>query len=157
MMSRLALVLAVLYLVFGLVLARSWSIEPLVSQSLTDLSFPLDKSSLSPIRLLHFVAFAIVALRFISRDWEGLSTPVLRCAKCCGENSLPIYCLGVLLALASQLALLDLSEGLAMQIVVSVAGVLMMIGVARFLNAIGIQRDRKSAATQSIGKVPSVR
>ncbi|MDA9413930.1 membrane protein [Bradyrhizobium sp. CCBAU 25360] len=157
MMSRLALVLAVLYLVFGLVLARSWSIEPLVSQSLTDLSFPLDKSNLSPMRLLHFVAFAIVALRFISRDWEGLSTPVLRCAKCCGENSLPIYCLGVLLALASQHALFDLSEGLAMQIVVSVAGVLMMIGVARLLNAIGIQRDRKSAATQSIGKVPSVR
>ncbi|MBR0710880.1 OpgC family protein [Bradyrhizobium liaoningense] len=156
-MSRLTLVLAILYLVFGLILAQSWSIEPLLSQISRDLPFPLDKSNLSPIRLLHFVALAMVALRFIPRNWEGLSTPVLSCAKCCGENSLPIYCLGVLLALASQLTLLDLSEGLAMQIVVSVAGVLMMIGVARLLNAIGIQRERKSAGTQSIGKVPPVR
>ncbi|WFU22395.1 OpgC domain-containing protein [Bradyrhizobium sp. CB1717] len=156
-MSRLTLVLAVLYLVFGLVLVQSWSIEPLVSQILRDLLFPLDKSNLSPIRLLHFVALAIVALRFIPRNWEGLSTPVLSCAKCCGENSLPIYCFGVLLALASQLTVLDLSEGLAMQIVVSVAGVLMMIGVARLLNAIGTQRERTSAGTQSIGKVPPVR
>lgn len=157
MMSRLTLVLAVLCLVFGLVLAQSWSIKPLVSQTLRDLLFPLDKSNLSPIRLLHFVALAIVVLRFIPRNWEGLSTPVLSCAKCCGENSLPIYCLGVLLALAGQLTLLDLSEGLAMQIMVSVAGVLMMIVVARLLNAINIQRERKSAGTQSIGKVPPVR
>ncbi|WP_244429427.1 MULTISPECIES: OpgC domain-containing protein [Bradyrhizobium] len=129
----------------------------MVSQTLRDLLFPPDKSNLSPIRLLHFVALAIVALRFIPRNWEGLSTPVLSCAKCCGENSLPIYCFGVLLALASHLALLDLSKGLAMQIVVSVAGVLMMIGIARLLNAMGIRRERKSAGTQSIGQVPPVR
>ncbi|WLB52260.1 OpgC family protein [Bradyrhizobium japonicum] len=154
-MSRPALVFAVLYLIFGLVLAQSWSIEALVPQTLADLLAPPDKSNLSPMRLLHFVALAIVALRFIPRNWEGLSTPVLSCAKCCGQNSLPIYCFGVLLALASQLTMLDLSEGLAMQIVVSVAGVLMMIVVARVLNAISIQR--KSAGTQSIGKVPPVR
>lgn len=157
LMSPLTLVLAVLYLVLGLVLAQSWSITPLVSQSLRDLLFPLDKSNLSPIRLLHFVALAIVALRFIPRNWEGLSTRVLSCAKCCGENSLPIYCFGVLMALASQLTMLDLSEGVAMQIVVSVAGVLMMIVVARLLNAINIPRERKSAGTQSIGIVPPVR
>lgn len=156
-MSRPALVFAVLYLIFGLVLAQSWSIEALVPQTLTDLLAPPDKSNLSPMRLLHFVALAIVALQFIPRNWEGLSTPVLSCAKCCGQNSLPIYCFGVLLALASQLTMLDLSEGLAMQIVVSVAGVLMMIVVARVLNAISIQRERKSAGTQSIGKVPPVR
>ncbi|MCP1767619.1 OpgC family protein [Bradyrhizobium japonicum] len=156
-MSRPALVFAVIYLIFGLVLAQSWSIEPLVPQTLTDLLAPPDKSNLSPMRLLHFVALAIVALRFIPRNWEGLSTPVLNCAKCCGQNSLPIYCFGVLLALASQLTMLDPSEGLAMQIVVSVAGVLMMIVVARILNAISIKREWKSAGTQSIGKVPPVR
>ncbi|MBR0820001.1 OpgC family protein [Bradyrhizobium liaoningense] len=156
-MSRSALVLAVLYLIFGLVLAQSWSIEPLVPQTLKDLLVPPDKSNLSPMRLLHFVALAIVALRFIPRNWEGLSTPVLSYAKCCGQNSLPIYCVGVLLALASHLTLLDISEGLAMQIVVSFAGVLMMVVVARLLNAISIKRERKSAGTQSIGKVPPVR
>lgn len=59
-------------------------------------------------------------------------------ARCdlCGKNSLPIFCLGVLLTLASVLALLDVSEGPAMQIALSVAGVLMMILAATLLNLI---------------------
>jgi hypothetical protein len=157
MISRPALVLAVLYLVFGLVLAPGWSIQALVPQTLKDLLLPLDKSNLSPIRLLHFVALAIVVLRFIPRNWGALSSPALSCARWCGENSLPIYCLGVLMALASHLTLLNLSEGLAMQIVVSFSGVLMMVIVARLLNAISLKRERKSGWTQSIEKVPPVR
>ncbi|MCP3446314.1 OpgC family protein [Bradyrhizobium sp. CCGUVB14] len=156
-MSRWALVLAVLYLACGLVLAQSWSIEALIPQFLTDVLFPLDKSNLSPIRLLHFLALAIVVLRFIPRNWAALSTPALSCARWCGEKSLPIYCLGVLLALASQFTLLDLSEGLAMQILVSFAGVSIMIVVARLLNAISLKRERTSGWTQAIDKIPLVR
>ncbi|MEY9184862.1 hypothetical protein ABIG06_006413 [Bradyrhizobium sp. USDA 326] len=126
-------------------------------QSLKNLVSPLDKSNLSPIRLLHFVALAIVAPRFIPQNWGALSTPALSCARWCDENSLLFYCLGVLLALASHLTLLGLSEGLAMQIVVSFAGALMIIVIARLLNAISLKRDRKSAWTQSIEKVPPVR
>ncbi|OAF16196.1 OpgC family protein [Bradyrhizobium neotropicale] len=147
-MSRPALVLAILYLVFSLVLALSWGIKPLVPQALTDLVFPLDKSNLSPLRLLHFLALAVVALRLIPQDWRGLSSPVLRCARCCGENSLPIYCLGVLLALAGHLTLLDISAGLAMQILLSLAGILMMIAVARLLHAINNKRSRQPQRTQ---------
>jgi hypothetical protein len=156
MLSRSALVLAVLYIVFGFVLAQSWNVVPLVPQALKDLLFPLDKSNLSPIRLLHFLALAIVALRFIPHNWGGLSTPVLSCAKCCGQNSLPIYCVGVLLALASHLTLLDVSAGPAMQIVVSFAGVLMMIVIAQLLNAISIKREPQPGRT-SMGKAPPVR
>nr|WP_271591809.1 OpgC domain-containing protein [Bradyrhizobium sp. CCBAU 65884] len=54
------------------------------------------------MRLLHFLALAMVVLWLFPRSWKGLSSPVLHCAKLCGENSLPIYCLGVLLALASR-------------------------------------------------------
>ncbi|WP_051310564.1 OpgC family protein [Bradyrhizobium sp. Cp5.3] len=148
-MSRPALVLAILYLVFSLVLALNWGIKPLVPQALTDLVFPLDKSNLSPLRLLHFLALAVVALRLIPQDWRGLSSPVLRCAGCCGENSLPIYCLGVLLALAGHLTLLDISAGLAMQILLSLAGILMMIAVARLLHAINNKRSRQPQRTQT--------
>ena len=63
----------------------------------------------------------------------------MRGAILCGQNSLPIYCLGVLLTLASQLALLDISEGLTMQIALSVGGVLVMIGAATLLNLIKIK------------------
>jgi len=135
-MSRTVLALAALYLASSLVLALSWGIKPPVQQSLTALLLPQDKSNLSPLRVLHFLALAIVVLRLIPRNWRGLSAPALRYARFCGENSLPIYCLGVLLALAGHLALLDISEGLTMQIVLSIAGILMMIFVARLLNTI---------------------
>lgn len=151
--SRSALVLAVVYLVFGLVLALSWSGKPLVPQTLTNLLFPLDKSNLSPFRLLHFLALAIVVLWFVPQDWRGLSTPVMRCARCCGENSLPIYCLGVLLALASHLTLLDISDRLAMQIVLSLAGILAMIVVAMLLNLVSVKRGQYPGWTQSTEKI----
>jgi hypothetical protein len=151
--SRSALILAVVYLVFGLVLALSWSGKPLVPQILTNLLFPLDKSNLSPFRLLHFLALAIVVLWFVPQDWRGLSTPVMRCARCCGENSLPIYCLGVLLALASHLTLLDISDRLAMQIVLSLAGILAMIVVAMLLNRISVKRGHYPRWTQSTEKI----
>jgi len=150
--SRTALVLAVLYLVFSLIIAVSWSLKPAAPHALAKLLFPLDKSNLSPLRLLHFFALAVVALWFVPQDWRGLSTPVMRWARCCGENSLPIYCLGVLLALAGHLTLLDISDRLAMQIVLSLAGILVMIVVATLLNSIGIKRGRqRPVATDRAG------
>lgn len=65
--------------------------------------------------------------------------PLMRAAIRCGENSLAIYCLGVLLALASQIALADISNGLAMQIALSLAGILLMIAAATLLNSIRIK------------------
>ena len=144
--SRTALVLAVLYLAFSFIIALSWSIkslEPPVPQTLTNLLFPVDKTNLSPLRVLHFLALAILAARFVPHTWRGLMTPVMRGAMRCGENSLPIYCLGVLLALASHVALLDISDGLPMQIALSLGGILMMIVAAMLLNSIRIKPKRR--------------
>ncbi len=140
--SRTALVAAVLYLVFSLIIALSWSIKPLealVPQALLTLLYPMDKSNLDPLRLLHFLALAVLAAWFVPRNWRGLTTAVMRGAIRCGQNSLPIYCLGVLLTLASHLALLDISDGLMMQIALSVGGVLVMIVAATLLNLIKIK------------------
>jgi hypothetical protein len=140
--SRTVLVAAVLYLVFSLVIALSWSIKPLealVPQALLTLPYPMDKSNLDPLRLLHFLALAVLAVWFVPRNWRGLTTPAMRGATLCGQNSLPIYCVGVLLTLASQLALRDVSAGLMMQIALSVGGVLVMIVAAALLNLIRIK------------------
>jgi hypothetical protein len=149
--SRTALVLAVLYLAFSLIVALSSSVkplEPLVPQALAQLFLPLDKSNLCPLRLLHFLALAILAAWFVPRNWKGLMTPVMRGARLCGENSLPIYCLGVLLALASHMTLLDISDRLATQIGLSIGGILVMILVATLLNSISIKRGRQPRWTQ---------
>jgi len=135
-------VLAVLYLLFSMVIALSSRIkvlEALIPQALELLFYPLDKSNLHPLRLLHFLAIAVLAAWFVPRNWRGLMTPVMRGAIRCGQNSLPIFCLGVLLAFASHMALLDISGGLAMQIALSLGGIVAMIAIATLLNLISIK------------------
>ena len=140
--SRTARALAVLYLFLSLVIVLSPHIKPLdalIPQALSQLIYPLDKSNLDPLRLLHFLAIAVLAAWLVPRDWSWLKTPVMRGAICCGQNSLPIYCVGVLLAFASHMALLGISDGLAMQIVLSLGGIGAMIATATLLSLIDIK------------------
>ena len=145
--SRTALVLAVLYLLFSLLIALSWRIKPLealIPEALANLLYPLDKSNLDPLRLLHFLAIAVLAAWFVPRNWPWLRTPVMRGAIRCGQNSLPIYCLGILLAFASHTTLLHISDGLAMQIALSLGGIVAMIATATLLNLISIKPRQQS-------------
>ena len=73
--SRAALVLALLYLAFSLVIALSWEIkalEALIPDALSRLIYPIDKSHLAPLRLLHFLALAILISRLTP---AGLARP----------------------------------------------------------------------------------
>ncbi len=145
--SRTTLMLAVLFLLFSLVIVLSWRIKPLealIPQALAKLFYPLDKSNLDPLRLLHFLAVAVVAAWLVPRNWRWLTTPVMRGAIRCGQNSLPIYCLGVLLTFAGHVALLNISDGLAMQIVLSLAGIAAMIATATLLNSISVEPRQRS-------------
>ena len=159
--SCTALLVAVLYLLFSLVIALSWRFKPLealIPQALAKLH-PLDKSNLDPLRLLHFLALAVLAAWFVPRNWRGLTTPVMCGAILCGQNSLPIYCLGVLLVFAGHMVLLDISDGLTMQIALSVGGVLVMIVAATLLNLIKIkprQQPTRSPPTRPSSSQPSL-
>src|SRR2546430_5839703 len=65
--SRTVLGLSVPYLLFSLVIALSWRIKPLealIPQTLAKLHL-LDKSNLDPLRLLHFLAMAVLAAWFV--------------------------------------------------------------------------------------------
>jgi hypothetical protein len=102
--------------------------------------------------LLHFLAMAVLAAWFVPRNWRGLTTPVMRGAICCGQNSLPIYCLGVLLAFAGHMALFKISDGLAMQIAVSLAGIAAMIATATLLSLISIKPGVNGAISENINE-----
>jgi hypothetical protein len=137
-----ATALAIVYLFFALVIALSWSFEPLeaaIPQALAKLIYPIDKSDLDPLRLLHFLAITVLVAKFVARDWKGLMTPILRGAVRCGENSLEIYCAGVLLALAGHVLLVEISAGLAMQVGVSVGGVGALVAIATLLTKLKIE------------------
>jgi hypothetical protein len=106
--------------------------------------YPIDKSDLDPLRLLHFLAIAVLVARFVPSNWRGLSTPLLRGAVRCGENSLEIYCLGVMLSLLAHLLLTRVSGGTPAQIAVSIMGVAALIAFATLSTWIGMGSRRQA-------------
>jgi hypothetical protein len=137
--ARMTLRLAVAYLAFSFIVVMSWTITPLaalIPDALSRAIYPIDKPDLDPLRLLHFLALAVVTARIMPRNLRGLLTPLQTATIRCGENSLPIYCLGVLLALAGHIVLTRISGGLAMQAAVSLAGILAMIAAANLITAV---------------------
>ena len=134
--SRAVLVLAVLYLAFSLAITLSWQIKPLegfIPEAVSRLIYPIYKSHLAPVRLLHFLALAVVVSRLTPRDWHGLMSPWLTAMIRCGENSLAIYCLSVLLSFMGFVILTQFSGTLAMQAVVSMAGIVLMVAAATLM------------------------
>jgi len=131
--SRAALLLALLYLAFSLVITLSWEIKPLeglIPDAISRLIYPIYKSHLAPVRLFHFLALAIVVSRLTQPDWPVLVRPWITAMIRCGENSLAIYCLGVLLSFMGFVILTEFSDGFAMQTAVSIAGIALLIAAA---------------------------
>lgn len=134
--SRALLVLAIAYLAFALLVALSWQFEALewlIPTAVTKSIYPIYKSHLAPVRLLHFVSLAIVVSRLTPLEWHGPIRPLMMAMIRCGENSLSMYCLGVLLAFVAHAVLIDVSPSLAMQLAVSIAGIVVMVVFATFL------------------------
>jgi hypothetical protein len=134
--SPVTLVIALLYLTFSFIVTLGWQIkvlEQFVPTAVSDLIYPIYKSHLAPVRLLHFLGLAVVVSRLTPPDWRPLMQPWMMAMIRCGENSLSIYCLGVLLSFLAHIVLVELSGGLAMQIAVSVAGIAVMIMAATLL------------------------
>jgi hypothetical protein len=134
--SRVTLWFAVLYLAFSLVVTLSWQIESLkqlVPDAVSSLIYPIYKSHLAPVRLVHFLALAILVSRLTPPDWHGLMKPWMTAMIRCGENSLSMYCFSVILSFAGFVILTGISAGLAMQAAVSIAGIALMIVIATLL------------------------
>jgi len=140
--SRAALVLAVLYLIFSLAIALSWKIDALkaMPEWLSALIYPIDKGHLSPLRLLHFLALAVVVSRLTPPDWHGLMRPLMVAMIRCGENSLALYCLSILLSFVGFVILVEVSGAIAMQVAVGIAGIALLIAAANLMTWTG-KRD----------------
>jgi hypothetical protein len=143
--SPVTLAVALLYLLFSLVIALSWQFDVLKLLIPDDVSgwiYPIYKSHLAPVRLLHFIALAVVVSRFTLRRGRRSVPPLAIAMIRCGENSLSMYCLGVLLSFIGQVILRDVSGGFVAQLWVSVAGIAVMI-VAATLATWEAQLDRR--------------
>ena len=136
MRSNAAVGVAVAYLIFALAIVMTWYFPRyahLVPRWLSDWMYPIDKTNLDVLSLAHFLALAVITVRFIPRDWPFLKSSWLRPAILCGQHSLEIFCLGVFLAFAAHFALEQVSARIAAQIAFSILGILIMIASAALM------------------------
>jgi hypothetical protein len=135
--SPVVVVLAALYLLFAMMVALTWwvpGLAPLVPKRLAEWMYPIDKANLDMLRFWHFVALAVLVVRFLPRDWPGLKSRLFEPLILCGQHSLEIFCLGVFLAFAGHFIFNELSDRVPMQVLVSVAGIAIMTGAAGLIS-----------------------
>ena len=129
--------LAVAYLLFAFLITLTWYFPRYghyVPRWLADFMYPIDKMNLDPLRFAHFLALAVLTVRFIPRDWPPLKSDLLRPLVVCGRHSLEIFCLGVFLAFAGHFFLVEVSDRLGAQVLVSALGIAAMSATAGLLS-----------------------
>jgi hypothetical protein len=125
------------YLAFAFGVTMTWyfpRLSFLVPRWFSEWMYPIDKTSLDVLRFAHFLALAALTVRFIPRDWPPLKSRWLNPAILCGQHSLEIFCLGVFLAFAAHFVMVEFSGGLLMQVLMSLAGILIMIGAGALIS-----------------------
>jgi len=120
--------IAVVYLVFGLVVAAPWTKLPGLQQVrlLADFRVDVSKQYLSAWRLAHIVALGYVAAALVSPRDAWLTRMWARFVINCGQHSLPIFCLSIILSLTCYVILTEAGHGLLLQIAVNVGGVALL-------------------------------
>jgi hypothetical protein len=134
--SRFVAGFAAIYLLFSLFITLGWhfhSLEAYVPALIVRMIYPIDKGDLDILRLAHFLALALLCWRLLPCNLPVLRTRFLRPLVQCGEHSLAIYCVSVLLSFAAH-AILNMGwNNLASQTFVSVAGLVIMAAIAALL------------------------
>jgi hypothetical protein len=126
--------IAVAYLLAAFSLTMTWyfpHLEAYVPALLARWIYPINKTDFDILRFAHFLALAVVGLRFVPANWPGLRSPWMQPLILCGQYSLQIFALGVALSFAGYALLMELDAGVALHVVVGAAGILILYGVAR--------------------------
>ena len=127
---------AVLFI--GSVIVRvSWTLhtfwEPVPPLLLKEL-WPADKTDLSPVRLIPFLALVVLVAVHVPPTARFLSSAVLRPLVLCGQQSLEIFCVGILLSALGHFVVGEYSARIPIQLAVSAVGIAIMILTARLID-----------------------
>jgi hypothetical protein len=141
---------AIAFLLAAAAIVVTWYVPHLVwpgSRWVSEFFYPtFDKTNLGISRFLHFVALAVLTVRFVAPDWPGLSWRLFRPAILCGQHSLEIFCLGVFLAFAGHFIFDELSNRVAVQFIVSASGIALMVATAALIAWYNTMEKRSAGA-----------
>jgi hypothetical protein len=153
--ARPVLPLAVIVLAAGFVIKLSWTIagiwDTFPSLLLKEL-WPVNKNNLSPIRVIPFFAAVAVVAVFVPANAAILRSAAAKPLVLCGQQSLEIFCLGILLSALGHFVLSEYDSTIGIQVLVNLAGILLMCLTAIMLNwykTMGRAQLAQPAARQS--------
>jgi hypothetical protein len=115
---------------FGVVVVSTWTLHemtgwfpPLLYAAL----WPVDKSNLPFLRLFSMLALALLVGQLVSQQAGFLTSRVGWIVVLCGQNSLEIFCLSILLAVLAHMVQTVLGTSLPVQLLVNFFGLGMMV------------------------------
>jgi hypothetical protein len=134
--TRAAFWLAIAYIIFAFVVTiaiRAPDLGGLIPHWMLEPFDPNDKTNLAPYRVVHLIALAVVVRRLLPVDspilqWRSL-VPLIQC----GRNSLPVFCLGIVLSFCAHAAIELSLNSLWVQIFVGAIGIVLMTAGAYYL------------------------
>ncbi|MDO9412593.1 MAG: OpgC domain-containing protein [Pseudolabrys sp.] len=135
--SKVVIGLAFAYLAFCFSIAMSWYFPALgayVPEFISGSIYPIDKTNLDVLRMLHFLSLAVITVWLVPQDWPALKSPIFWPAIVCGRHSLEIFCLGVFLSFAGHFVFTEVSNRVFMHVLVSAAGIAIMVGAGALIS-----------------------
>ncbi|WP_207459100.1 OpgC domain-containing protein [Azospirillum sp. SYSU D00513] len=132
-LPRPLLAAAIGYLLLSALLALSWRFpelhDAIMPRAAAELIYPISKTSLAPLRLLHALALAAVVAAWVpAGPW--LDRPLSRNLRRIGRHSLEVFCLGVILAPMADIGNTLLGDRIPVQILTGFGGVGIMFAFA---------------------------
>jgi hypothetical protein len=129
---------ALVFLVLAALLALSWRMpewhDAVVPEAIGRLLYPISKTHLDVLRLLHFAALVLVVALSVPIAARWLASAPARGLRCLGRHSLEVFCCGVLLVPLADMLNALAGETLTIQLLTSLGGVVVMGAVAWLLD-----------------------
>ncbi len=118
------------------VVRLSWTVhgvwDPFPGIFLKEL-WPINKNNLSLIRLVPFFATVVLVAALVSPCAGFLHRPAAKPVILCGQQSLEVFCLGILLSALGHFVMTEYRSGIGIQLVVNVVGILALCMTARMI------------------------
>ncbi|WP_285427781.1 OpgC domain-containing protein [Pseudomonas sp. lyk4-R2A-8] len=136
LMRQPLFVAAAVYALAAGVITLSWRWphvhDALMPALLGEWLYPISKTDLSPVRLLHFLALAYVTAKLLPTYGWTQNWPARQCCRM-GRYSLEVFCLGVLLAPLADMLNAQVEDAWPMQVFSALLGLLLMAVLAAWL------------------------
>lgn len=132
---RILYALSAGFLLFALFIALAERIPDLrqfIPDAVDRMFVPNDKTNLAPYRVLHLMSLTFIVVSLVPIDWPGLQWPIFKPLIRCGQQSLPVFCVGLFLSFVAHFLLELGPDGILPQLLVGAAGLWIMTMIAYY-------------------------